>query len=102
MLGTAALHSNISEASPGRFPVVVDVAGRRIDLSSGEAMRLRDAAASCAGRSSTARDLSLLLDRGLSRRRVIALHRAEAHTLARIAQEVGLHALVREIEAPAA
>lgn len=102
MLGSAALHSDFSEGSSGQFPVVVDVAGRRIDLSPGEAMRLRDAAASCAGRSSTARDLSLLLDRGLSRRRVIALHRAEAHTLARLAHQVGLHALVGEIEAPAA
>ena len=102
VLGSAALHTDISEATPGQRPVVVDVAGRRIDLDPGEAIRLRDAAAACAGRSSTARDLSLLLDRALSRHRVIALHRAEAHTLAQLARQEGLSGLVRAIEAPAA
>lgn len=102
VLGSAALHTDISEATPGQFPVVLDVAGRRIDLAPDEAIQLRDTAAACAGRSSTARDLSLLLDKALGRPRVIALHRAEAHTLARLARQAGLPALVHEIEAPAA
>lgn len=101
-LDTRALDAHDSEALRGRPPVTLDVAGRRIDLTAAEAMRLRDAAAVRAGRSSTARDLSLLLDRALHRRHVIALRRSEAHALAQLARHVGLLALVRELEAPAA
>jgi hypothetical protein len=67
LLAIAALHADTSDATAGELPVVLDVAGRRIDLGPGEAVRLRDAAAACAGNSSAARDLSLLLDRALYR-----------------------------------
>lgn len=102
VLGPAALHTHASEAGAEQLPVVLDIAGRRVKLDPGEAARLRDLAAARAGRSSAARDLSLLLDRGLRRPRVLALRRAEAHTLAQLAGEVGLVALVREITVPAA
>jgi hypothetical protein len=102
VLGSAALHTNAPEDSAGQLPVVLDVDGRRVDLDPGEAMQLRDAAAACAGRSSAARDLSLLLDRGLHRRQVLALRRAEAQTLAQLASRVGLLALAGQIATPAA
>jgi hypothetical protein len=47
-------------------------------LDRDQAVVLRDAAAAHSGRSSAARDLSLLLDRALSGGQVIALRRAEA------------------------
>jgi hypothetical protein len=102
VLGSAALHTHDSEADPGNVPVVLDVGGRRVDLDPVDAMLLRDAAAACAGRSSAARDLSLLLDRGLRRHQVLALRRAEAQTLARLASGVGLVALAGEIAVRAA
>ena len=101
--GSAALHSEVSAAASGQLPLVVlDIGGRRVDLGPGEARRLRDAAAACAGRSCAARDLSLLLDRALQGRQVLALRRSEAHTLAQLAGQVGLLELAREISAPAA
>jgi hypothetical protein len=93
---------NASEAASRQLPVVLDVGGRRVDLDPGEAVQLRDAAAACAGRSSAARDLSFLLDRGLNRHQVIALRRAEAQTLAQLASRVGLVELAGEIATPAA
>ncbi len=102
VLGSAALHTNASEEASGQPPVVLDVGGRRVDLDPGEAEQLRDEAAACAGRSSAARDLSLLLDRGLRRHRVLALRRAEAQTLAQLATRIGLVALAGEIATPAA
>lgn len=100
--GSATLLADASDATPGQRPIVLDVGGRHIKLDATEAMQLRDAAASRAGKSSVARDLSLLLDRALYRHQVIALRRAEAHTLAQLAHQVGLPALMREITAPAA
>ena len=85
-----------------RTTVILDIGGRRVDLDPDEVVRLRDAAAACAGRSSAARDLSLLLDRALYRPQVLALCRAEAQTLAQLASRVGLLALAGEIAAPAA
>jgi hypothetical protein len=102
VLGSAALRTNASEEPSGQLPVILDVGGRRVDLASGDAVRLRDAAAACAGRSSAARDLSLLLDRGLHRQQVLALRRAEAQTLAQLASRVGLVVLANEIATPAA
>jgi hypothetical protein len=101
VLGSATLHTHASE-DPGQLPVILDVGGRRIDLDPDEVSRLRDAAAARAGRSSAARDLSLLLDRGLHRPQVLALRRAEAQTLAQLASRVGLIALALEIATPAA
>lgn len=54
----------------------------------------------CVGlRPCTARDLSLLLDRGLSGRQVIALRRAEAQTLERLAGDLGLEMIADDIAA---
>jgi hypothetical protein len=91
-----------SEEMAGERPIVLDVGGRRIKLDAAEAIQLRHAAASCSGRSSTARDLSLLLDRTLHRHPLIALRRTHAHTLAQLAHRVGFPALVSEITAAAA
>jgi hypothetical protein len=101
VLGSAASHGDGSETAR-QSPVVLDIGGRRVDLDRAEAVRLRDAAAAVAGRSSAARDLSLVLDRALSRRSVLALRRAEAQTLAQLAVEVGLLGLAGEITARAA
>jgi hypothetical protein len=43
-----------------------------------------------------------LLDRALHRRQILALRRAEAHTVAQLANQLGLLALAREITTPAA
>lgn len=69
--------------------VRLDLAGAQAELIDKDAVRLRDAAAAAAGRSSAARDLSLLLDHALAGRRV-ALHRGELHTLIEIAANSGL------------
>jgi hypothetical protein len=89
-----------SEATPERGAVVLDIAGRRVDLDPCEAMRLRDVASDRAGRSSAARDLSLLLDRALSRDQVLTLRRAEAHTLGLLARAVGLAEVAGELTSP--
>jgi hypothetical protein len=101
VLGTAALRAGAPEAAPEYFPVVLDIAGRRVELGADEAVRLRDAAAARADTSSAARDLSLLLDRALHHRRMLALRRAEAQVLRQLASDVGLLALAREIAAAA-
>jgi hypothetical protein len=49
VLGSAALHTNVSEAE-SVLPVVLDVRERRVDLDPGQAVRLRDEAAARAGR----------------------------------------------------
>jgi hypothetical protein len=64
--------------------VKLDVIGKLVTLSEREAQQLRAAAAADAGRSSTRRDLSLLLDRGLRTQTTVALSRAEARELAEL------------------
>ena len=81
----------------GAESVVLDLAGRRVELSRAEAMRLRAAAAAEAGTSSVARDLSVLLDRVIARGHVLALHRGEAHTLTGVAAGLGLDELARRL-----
>jgi len=93
--------TNMRRAAPTQRRVVLDIGGRRVDLGPDETVQLRNAAAACAGSSSAARDLSLVLDHALRRPQVLALRRAEARTLAQIARQAGLAALVLEI-APAA
>ncbi len=78
--------SAASGATSDRGPVILDVAGRRVELTDSEALLLRDAAASRAGHSSRARDLSLLLERALTSSNVLALSRGELQTLARLAE----------------
>jgi hypothetical protein len=73
--------------------VVLDVSGRRVEVTIDDAQRLQEAAVSEAGRSSVARDLSLLLERALAGGRTVALRRGEARALARVAEGLGLSEL---------
>jgi hypothetical protein len=59
----------------------LDLNGRVLSLSNEEARLLRDAAAREAGHSEAARNLSLLLDRGLKEHRRLALQRGEQRAL---------------------
>jgi pseudouridine-5'-phosphate glycosidase len=81
-------------------PVVrLDVLGTLVTLSEREAEELRDVAAAGAGRSTTRRDLSLLLARGLRAKTTVALSRVEACELAELLATAGLGsnlALLRE------
>ena len=79
--------------------VQLDVIGQLVTLSEREAKELRAVAGAEAGRSSTRRDLSLLLDRGLRTGTTVALNRAEARELADLLATGGVNAnlaLVRE------
>jgi acetate kinase len=79
--------------------VKLDVLGTLVTLSEREAEELRDVAAADAGRSTTRRDLSLLLARGLRSKKTVALSRAEARELDELLAAGGLGsnlALVRE------
>lgn len=60
--------------------VELDINGMVVVLSDAEARRLCHAAALQAGRSQAARNLSLLLERGLKQRGRIALQRGERRT----------------------
>jgi hypothetical protein len=62
--------------------VQLDVIGKLVTLSERAAEALRDVASADAGRSTTRRDLSLLLERGLRTKTTVALSRAEARELA--------------------
>jgi hypothetical protein len=64
--------------------VKLDVIGKLVTLSEREAEELRVVAAADAGRSTTRRDLSLLLERGLRTKTTVALSRAEARELAEL------------------
>src|SRR6266576_6500227 len=79
--------------------VKLDVIGKLVTLSEREAGELRDVAAADAGRSTTRRDLSLLLERGLRTKTTVALSRAEARDLAELLTRGGFGsnlALLRE------
>ena len=79
--------------------VTLDVLGTLVTLSEREAEELRNVAAADAGRSTTRRDLSLLLARGLRTKTTVALSRAEARELAELLPTAGLGsnlALLRE------
>lgn len=67
--------------------VRLDVLGQLVTLSEREAEELRDAARADAGSSTTRRDLSLLLERGLRTQTSIALSRAEARELFELISE---------------
>jgi hypothetical protein len=69
--------------------VKLDVIGKLVTLSEREAKELRDVAAADAGRSTTRRDLSLLLERGLRTKTTVALSRAEARELAELLTSAG-------------
>jgi hypothetical protein len=70
--------------------ISLDLPGGRTELRREDVSVLRDAAAAQAGRSSAARDLSLLLDRALERGSSVALRRAELQTLIEVAHDVAL------------
>jgi hypothetical protein len=70
--------------------VTLDVVGQLLTLSEREAEELRRAAAADAGRSSSRRDLSLLLARGLETQTTVVLNRAEARGLAELLDAGGL------------
>ena len=79
--------------------VKLDVIGTLVTLSEREAAGLRDVAAADAGRSTSRRDLSLLLERGLRTRTTVAISRAEARELAELLTRGGFGsdlALLRE------
>jgi hypothetical protein len=69
--------------------VKLDVLGTLVTLSEREAEELRDVAAADAGRSTTRRDLSLLLARGLRTKTTVALSRAEGRELAELLPTTG-------------
>ena len=72
----------------------LDLPTGTLELDDRVAERLRDAAAAMAGRSSAARDLSIVLDRALSTGRAVALRRAEHQTLREVAETAGISDLV--------
>jgi hypothetical protein len=70
--------------------ISLDLPGGRTELRREDVSVLRDAAATQAGHSSAARDLSLLLDRALERNSSVALRRAELQALIEVAHSVAL------------
>ncbi|TML83314.1 MAG: hypothetical protein E6G08_20235 [Actinobacteria bacterium] len=64
--------------------VQLDINGRLISLTRAEAERLRDEATAQAASSSALRDLSLVLDRAIRGKRVVALQHQEQRALARL------------------
>jgi hypothetical protein len=69
--------------------ISLDLPGHTLALAPARLETLRDAAAAEAGRSSSARDLSLLLDRALREGR-LTLRRAEVDVLRAVAERAGL------------
>jgi hypothetical protein len=65
--------------------VVFDLPSGQVSVNGDEVGLLRDAGAARAGRSSPARDLSLLLDRALRQAKPVTLRRAERQMLIEIA-----------------
>jgi hypothetical protein len=61
-----------------------------LELDEAVVEQLRAAAAEMAGRSTAARDLSLVLDRALLSSRTVALRRAEVQTLIEVADSASL------------
>lgn len=74
--------------------VVLDLAGHRVPLSAADVQHLQAETERHAGRSSVARDLSLLLGRAFANGDTLVLRRTEARTLAHIAAELGMTDLV--------
>lgn len=79
------------------MPISLDLPTRRIELEADQVAQLRDAAAARAGRSSAARDLSLLLDRALQQDKPIALRSAEVRTLIHIATDAELDEIIAKV-----
>jgi hypothetical protein len=62
----------------------LDLNGRPVSLDREVAVQLREAAARWAAKSSTVRDLSLILDQAIRTGRVVALQRQELRALAEV------------------
>lgn len=84
----ATRRSTRSSSKP--YAIVLDLAGHRVQLSSVDVQYLQAETERHSGRSSVARDLSLLLARPLGEGGILVLRRTEARTLARIAAQLGL------------
>lgn len=80
--------SRLAILSVGACSVIeLDILGRVIAVPTPAVARLRDMAAARAGLSSSHRDLSLVLDRGLRRRSIVLLQRGEARALLELVEE---------------
>ena len=78
--------------------VIFDLPSGQVSFEAREVELLRDAAASQAGSSTAARDLSLLLERALHDPRTVAFRRAELHTLVEIAASADLGEIAERLE----
>jgi hypothetical protein len=79
--------------------VFFDLPNGQVSLDADQVAQLRDAAAAQAGRSTAARDLSLLLARALEQVKPVALRRAEVQTLIQIATDAHLDEIVAKLAA---
>jgi hypothetical protein len=70
--------------------VRIDLPHGPVELDRVVVERPRDVAAASAGRSSAARDLSIVLTRALAELGTVALRRAELRTLLEVAETAGL------------
>jgi len=81
--------------------VQLDINGQLVPLTRKQAERLRDGATAQASSSSALRDLSLVLDRAIRSKRVVALQHQELRALARLLtlypDEAGLAQLRRAL-----
>ena len=76
----------------------LDIPAGRVELARETVAEIRTAGAAQAGRSSAARDLSLILDRALRpERTTVALRRAEVQTLTDVASALGLIEVVNAL-----
>jgi hypothetical protein len=80
--------------------VFFDLASGQVSLDADQVGQLRDAAAAQAGRSSAARDVSLLLDRALQQAKPVTLRRAELQTLIQIATSAQLDEIASKLATP--
>ena len=78
--------------------IIFDLPSGQVSFEAHEVEVLRDAAASRAGSSTAARDLSLLLDRALVAPRPVAFRRAELQTLIEIATSADLTEVADRLE----
>ncbi len=81
--------------------IALDLPAGAVELRNEDVARLREAAAAQAGRSTAARDLSLLLERALHGGRV-ALRHGELQTLIAVAQQSGQADLAQRLQDPTA
>jgi hypothetical protein len=85
--------------------VEIDIFGQTVSVTAGVAARLRELAAAEAGRSNSARDLSLVLDRALRTGAKVSLQRGEARALSKLLRtpaDEELASLAQTIQAAAA